>query len=90
MGINSINPGKFQIHYSKISWIFSVLSIFKSKLFNDVYVYLSWLSQINKQEGRQNLNIFLETFHLAPTQFCEIPGFYRKTGFCHPLSLIDK
>ena len=47
----------------------------------------------NTQEGRnitrQNLNDYLEILHLAPTQFCDIPGFYRKTGFLrsHPLSL---
>ena len=29
----------------------------------------------------QNLNEYLETLHLALTQFCDLPGFYRKTGF---------
>ena len=29
---------------------------------------------------RQNLNEYLETLHLAPTQFCDLHGFYRKTG----------
>ena len=28
--------------------------------------------------SRQNLNEYLETLHLAPTQFCDLPGFYRK------------
>ena len=28
-----------------------------------------------------NLNEFLETLHLAPIQFGDLPGFYRKTGF---------
>ena len=38
-----------------------------------------------------NLNEYLEPLHLAPTQFCELPGFFRKTGFVrsHPLSLIN-
>ena len=40
--------------------------------------------------SRQNLNQYLETLHVALTQFCNLPGFYRKTGFLrsHPLSLI--
>jgi hypothetical protein len=37
------------------------------------------------QEGRiisrQNLNEYLETLQLAPAQFCDPLGFYRKTGF---------
>ena len=39
--------------------------------------------------SRQNLNEYLETLHLAPTQFCKLPGFCHKTGFLsnHPLSL---
>ena len=45
------------------------------------------------QEGRiisrQNLNEYIETIHLAPTQFCDLPGIYCKAGFlrCHPLIL---
>ena len=30
--------------------------------------------------SRQNLNEYLETLHLTPTQFSDLPGFYRKTG----------
>ena len=38
----------------------------------------------------KKLNGQLETLHLAPTQFCDLPGFYRKTVFLrsHPLSLV--
>ena len=44
------------------------------------------------QEGRiisrLNLNEYLETLQLASMQFCDLPGFYRKTGFLrsHPVS----
>ena len=32
------------------------------------------------------MNEYLETLHLALTQFCDLPGFYRKTGLLrnHP------
>ena len=37
------------------------------------------------QEGRsirsQKSKEYLEALHLAATQFCDLPGFYRKTGF---------
>ena len=45
------------------------------------------------QEGRiisrRKLNEYLETLDLAPMYFCDIPGFYHKTGVIrsHPLSL---
>ena len=34
------------------------------------------------------MNEYLKTCQLVPTQFCDLPGFYRKTGFprSHPLS----
>ena len=34
--------------------------------------------------------LYLETLHLAITQFCDLPGFYHKIGFLtsHPLSLL--
>ena len=39
----------------------------------------------SNQEGRiisrQHFNEYLETLHLAPTQVCDLPGFYRKTCF---------
>ena len=48
------------------------------------------LNQEGRIISRQNLDEFLETIHLAPTEFCELPGFYSKTGFLrsHPLSLV--
>ena len=39
----------------------------------------------NNQErriiSRKNLNEHLETLHLAPMQFGDLPGFYRKPDF---------
>ena len=46
------------------------------------------------QEGRinsrQNSKENLENLHIAPTQFYDLPGFYRKKEFqrSHPLSLV--
>ena len=36
--------------------------------------------------------IAVGTIHLAPTQYCDLPGFYRKTGFLrsHPLALTPR
>ena len=41
--------------------------------------------------NNNNLNDYLETLHLAPTKFCDLPDFYCKTEFLrsHPLSLIN-
>ena len=45
------------------------------------------------QEGSsisiQNLNDNLETLHLAYTLFYHLPGFYLRTGFLNPLSLMQ-
>ena len=40
--------------------------------------------------SRQNLNEYLETLYPAPTQFCDLPGFYCKILFLRspPLSLV--
>ena len=45
--------------------------------------------QEEKIISTQNLNEYLETLHLAPAQFCDLPGFYLKKGFLtsYPLSL---
>ena len=60
------------------------------------YFLIYFVSKIyNYYEGRiiskQNLNEYLETLHLTPTQFCNLPGFYGTTGFLrsHLFSLIS-
>ena len=37
----------------------------------------------------KKINENLETLHLTPTLFCQLPGFYLRIGFLnpHPLSL---
>ena len=48
---------------------------------------------IQMQEGssisRRNLNVNLETLHLAHKLFYNIPCFYLTTGFLNPLSLMQ-
>ena len=46
---------------------------------------LKWKRTILTQKGRiinrQNLKKYLQTLHTASTQFCDLPGFYCRTGF---------
>ena len=44
-------------------------------------------NQKGRTINRQNLNEYLETIHLSPTQFCQLPGFYHKIEFLRSLSL---
>ena len=56
-------------------------------LTNIISKNLGWKwNQERRIISRHNLNEYLGTLHLAPTQFCHLPGFYRKIGFLriHP------
>ena len=61
-----------------------------------IFVFISKTKNKSRNYSRKgelltekNLNEYLETIFLAASRFCDLPCFYRKTGFrrSHPWSL---
>ena len=74
----------FRISYNKPFFLFLTHILSMRSLYHYYHP-----SQEGRIISRKNLNEYLETLHLVPTQFCDLPGFYLQTGFLisHPLSL---
>ena len=45
------------------------------------FLYPNWSLKLHHKNSVKKLDVYLETFHLASTQFCGVPHLYRKTGF---------
>ena len=60
--------------------LLSKFDIIKNSLCTRKHINWFSMARIHKTEGksRKDINEYIETFHLAPTQFSRLPGFYRK------------
>ena len=81
-----LNLSQLDINKAFDSWCFiKIHNWYLSKLLYGTYNLIYDIFVYKKAGGiiisRQNLNEYLETLHLAPTQFCDLTGFNRKTGF---------